>query len=155
MNIRKYLPEHYDACVEIFNSNTPQYFDPTEIDGLEQWLKGQNENRLAYGNTAHEHFYVLEDNDTIVGCGGFYIKRDEAIANMVWGMVNNVMHKNGYGKDLFLYRMKQIQSLYPECKIVLDTTQYTYGFFEKLGFTTTQVRKDFYGPGLDRYDMEQ
>ena len=59
----------------------------------------------------------------------------------------------GFGKKLFEYRFEIIKSKYPECHIILDTTQHTYQFFEKLGFSITQIRKDFYDVGLDRFDM--
>ena len=72
---------------------------------------------------------------------------------MAWGMVHSSFHKQGFGKALFEYRVEQINSKYPGRSITLDTTQHTYQFFEKQGFSTVQIRKDFYDKGLDRYDM--
>ena len=37
--------------------------------------------------------------------------------------------------------------------VLIDTTQFSYPFFEKFGFETTKITKDFYAAGMDRYDM--
>ncbi|MBS1773146.1 MAG: GNAT family N-acetyltransferase [Bacteroidetes bacterium] len=153
MNIREYQPSDREPCITIFDSNTPQYFDPTEKEYLQNWLTGKDEGRHSYKNNIAEHFYVLEHDGAVVGCGGFYIPEAKPVANMVWGMIHRDYHKHGLGKALFQYRVQQIQKLYPHCSIILDTTQHTYGFFEKLGFKVTQITNDAYGPGLNRYDM--
>ena len=153
MNIREYMPTDHEACLAIFDSNTPLYFDPSEKEYLENWLTGKDEGRHSYKNNIAEHFYVLEHEGTIAGCGGFYIPETKPVGNMVWGMIDNRYHKLGLGKALFQYRIEQAKNLYPYCSIILDTTQHTYQFFEKLGFTVTQITHDAYGPGLHRYDM--
>ncbi len=154
MQIIQYTPQHRASCIEIFKSNTPPYFAEEELQGLEVWLNGQDEKCVAYKNTVTEHFYVIEDdNRKIVGCGGFYIIRESLVANMTWGMVHGAYHKLGFGKRLFEHRIAEIKNMYPGSPIILDTTQHSYQFFEKQGFTTTQIREEHYGPGLDRYDM--
>jgi ribosomal protein S18 acetylase RimI-like enzyme len=35
----------------------------------------------------------------------------------------------------------------------VDTTQFSYGFFERFGFKTTKITEDFYEKGMHRYDM--
>jgi N-acetylglutamate synthase-like GNAT family acetyltransferase len=153
MNIRTYTAADREACIAIFESNTPKYFDPAELEYLKNWLTGKDEARNSYKENKAEHFYVLENDEGVVACGGFYIPEKEQHANMVWGMVRNNLHKNGLGKLLFEYRIRQVQELYPGNGVILDTSQYTYPFFEKMGFKVTGVQKDSYGPGLDRYDM--
>lgn len=153
MLIRPYTPADRLSCIAIFNSNCPAYLDPTEINGLENWLNSRDKGTIAYKNSAADFFYVLENNNTVIACGGFYIVKDKQQANMTWGMVNNLYHKQGYGKQLFQYRMEQIKKRYPQHSIVLDTSQHTYPFFEQFGFTVTHIIPDAYGPGLDRYDM--
>lgn len=155
MNIRAYQPADHAACLELFDSNSPQYFDPAEREYLHNWLTGKDESRHSYPNNTAEHFYVLEHEGKIVACGGFYIPEAKPVANMVWGMAHRLYHKQGFGKALFMYRVQQVHELYPYCSIVLDTSQHTYGFFEKLGFIVTLITNDAYGPGLHRYDMVQ
>ena len=153
MNIRPYTATDRNTCINIFQSNTPKYFDPSELDYLKNWLTGKDEGRNSYTDNRAEHFYVLETKREVVACGGFYIPNTTSLVNMVWGMVHNDHHKQGFGKTLFAYRVEQAQQLYPGCSITLDTSQHTYQFFEKLGFKVTGIQKDSYGPGLDRYDM--
>lgn len=153
MEIKQYSKEHNRSCIRIFESNTPRYFAEDEQEGLELWLSGQDSGHLAYKNTEAEFFYVLEDKGLVVACGGYYIIRGSQVANLVWGMVQCSLHNQGLGKMLFEYRIKEIKDKFPGFKILLDTTQHTYQFFEKQGFSTTQIRTDFYGPKLDRYDM--
>jgi N-acetylglutamate synthase-like GNAT family acetyltransferase len=153
VNIRAYTTQDRQDCLAIFESNCPKYFDADEILGLENWLNGQDSGQITYQTSASDYFYVLEENLKIIACGGFYIVKDKPNANMVWGMVNQSHHKNGYGSLLFQHRINQIKMLHPNFNIMLDTSQHTYAFFEKFGFKTHKISKDAYGPGLDRYDM--
>ena len=72
---------------------------------------------------------------------------------MAWGMVDNALHKRGYGAQLLEYRINKMSELFPDTPVVLDTTQHSFGFFEKFGFSTVKVTNDFYAPGMHRYDM--
>jgi ribosomal-protein-alanine N-acetyltransferase len=155
LTLREYKPADRNACVEIFKSNLPKFFAAEELAFFETWLNGQDEGVVAYSNAKAEYYYVAEDENKLVGCGGFYIAREEAVARMAWGMVENSLHKKGIGKALLKYRIENISSLHPGCMISLDTTQHSFSFFEKFGFVTTKVQKDFYTLGMDRYDMEK
>lgn len=155
MTIREYNPADRNQCIEIFKSNIPKFFTVDELSYFETWLNGQDAGEVAYSNAKAEYYYVAEEEGKILGCGGFYIAREEAVARMAWGMVENSLHKKGIGKELLVYRFEKIDELHPDCVISLDTSQHTYQFFEKFGFVTTKVQKDFYTLGMDRYDMER
>lgn len=155
INIREYKPADRSACIRIFNSNVPKFFTTEELTYFETWLNGQDEGKVAYDNAKAEYYYIAEQDGVLVGCGGFYIAREESVARMAWGMVENSLHKKGIGKELLMHRFKAIEALHPECVISLDTSQHSYTFFEKFGFVTTKVQKDFYTLGMDRYDMEK
>ena len=154
MNIRPYQREDRAACIAIFESNTPLYFDASELAYLENWLTGKDEGRHSYKENADERFYVGVINGTVVGCGGYYVPTGQQRGHMVWGMVDRQYHKRGIGNELLVFRINEIRRLFPGYAITLDTSQHTYTFFMKLGFIVTKVKKDCYGPGLDRYDME-
>ena len=151
--IQPYSSIHHADCLTIFNSNCPKFFMPDEQHGLELWLHGQSKNKLAYGNTIAEHFFVLEENSAILGCGGYYIKQDKPEANLVWGMVHANHHYEGLGTLLYKYRLNHIQQNYPTCALILDTSQHTYKFYEKMGLSVNAIIENGYGAGLDRYDM--
>jgi N-acetylglutamate synthase-like GNAT family acetyltransferase len=154
MMIRMYQAADRNACLEIFHSNCPAgFFDPSEIKGLHHWLDNRDAGTIAHQTSAADFYYVTELDGKVIASAGFYILKDKPVANMAWGMVHNQYHKQGFGKQLLLYRIEQIKKHYPEYSISLDTSQHTYSFFERLGFTVTRITKDAYGPGLDRYDM--
>ncbi|WP_343701056.1 GNAT family N-acetyltransferase [Chitinophaga sp.] len=153
MIIRPYLPADKAACLEAFESNMPRFFAPDELADYAGWLDElavRENNEITNGA---EHYYVMEENGAITGCGGFSVNLQKQEAFMAWGFITNALHKKGLGKALFLYRLHKIREICPACTIILDTTQHSYPFFEKLGFHTVRITKDSYGPGLDRYDM--
>ncbi|MDQ3143241.1 MAG: GNAT family N-acetyltransferase [Bacteroidota bacterium] len=153
MIIRDYFPGDREECIEIFISNVPKFFAAEELEDFKGFLNGRDSAQLAYNNTESEYYFVVELDDEVVGCGGFYIPRDDSNARFVWGMIKNSYHLKGIGKVFLEYRLNKIRLLKPNAAISLDTTQHTFKFFEKFGFTTTKVQKDFYAKGLDRYDM--
>lgn len=153
MRIRKYSANDRAACIEIFESNCPTYFDPSERIALEKWLHGRDQGKVVYDTSEAEYFYSLEQEGKVLACGGFYIVKNSLSANMAWGMVHNKYHRLGLGRQLFEFRMAEIQMQFPKHSIVLDTSQHTFRFFESFGFSVIKVTKEGYGPGLDRYDM--
>lgn len=155
MLIRPYTLDDRQACIEIFKSNMPVFFAPHELGDFEDWLTAKDHAEIAYKSNESEYYYVVEMENTIVGCGGFYIPQNGGEARMAWGMVENSLHKKGIGRQFLEFRINQIRLINPEIGIALDTTQHSYRFFEKLGFKVTKIQKDAYAPGLDRYDMVQ
>lgn len=153
MSIRKYKPFDRSACIEIFNSNIEKYFDHSELVGFESWLDAQDRGVNAFKTSLSDHYYVYEVNNKVIACGGFYIYSNKPNASMTWGMVHNDYHKKGVGKELFEYRVNQVQEAYPQHTIILDTSQHTFKFFERFGFKVVNRTPDGYGNGLDRYDM--
>jgi len=151
ITIKEYLPEYKDCLLQIFESNMPLYFAEEELQLFFNFLDRDAVQRGPYS--------VIFNDDTIVGCGGIAINQPSKYTNelhviMTWGMIDNKFHKNGFGKELLLFRIKQAKELYPEVKIALGTTQYTFPFFEKYGFKTVAYEKDHWAKGLDLYQME-
>lgn len=154
MTIRRYEAADRQACIAIFKSNMPQFFAPSELGDFEFWLDGQDAGMVVYREAMAEHYYVAEQDGSIVACGGFFIPKDSTMANMTWGMVDQWLHRQGIGSRMFRHRLQQIRTLYPGYAVSLDTTQYSYSFFEKEGFRVIKITNDFYAPGMHRYDME-
>lgn len=152
--IRNYTKSDRAACLEVFKHNVPQYFALKEIADFEQFLDSF-EAEMEAAPTIHQTGYlVLLHNHEIIGCGGFGISHTDLTAvTFIWGFVHPKFHKQGFGKQLFLHRLAQLKIQFVNLPIILDTTQFSYTFFEKYGFKTTKIQVDYYAPGYDRYDM--
>ncbi len=153
VSIRPYTPADRAECLHLFTGNCPRYFDPAEQNLFETCL-----DRLDRGDIIHEQaeasqFYVLEEEEKVLACGGYYLTRDKSAAVMAWGMVHHLHHREGRGSALLQHRVDHLRKHYPDHQIRLDTSQHTYPFFERFGFQVTRRRKDGYGPGLDKVDM--
>ncbi len=155
MPIRPYTPADKDACMAIFRSNCPHYFDPSEEAPFEQWLEHQAAKTRVFENSEEEHYYVLETPEHgIAACGGFYLVKGAKEARLAWGMVHSDHHRKGYGTELYEFRRNEILKNWPDHVITLGTSQHTWPFYEKMGMRVTDVKPAGYGPHLDRYDME-
>lgn len=150
---RPYRPDDRARCLDIFRSNCPPYFDPTEEALFTKCLDRLDLDQIIHPQAEASLFYVLVQGDTILACGGYYIARGQPVAAMAWGMVDRASQKQGFGSALLRYRIDHLRKHYPNHQLRLDTSQYTYPFFERFGFRVTKVTKDGYGPGLDQVDM--
>ncbi len=145
--IREYIKTDKNECIESFKSNVPNYFTEEEIKDFENFLNQiQKEDNETY-------YYVVVYDKKIIGCGGFGEKDNNRIISLAWGLIHKEYHKKGFGKKLLLHRIEQIERLKPGIPIIIDTTQYSFKFFEKYGFFTTKITNDYYTIGMHRYDM--
>jgi ribosomal-protein-alanine N-acetyltransferase len=147
VNISKYTKDMKPYCLEAFTSNVPAYFTVAEIDQFENWLNQLEEEK------SDRHYFVVTLNNRVVACGGFGYNENNHTVSFAWGLVHRDFHKQGIGKMLAAYRLNKIRELYPGVDIILDTTQHSYTFFERLGFVTVKYTKDGYAEGMHRYDM--
>jgi len=151
--IRTYLPEDRASCLKIFKSNCPKYFDISELNDFEIWLNGQDHQKMAYRNSKVENYFVIQNDDDVIGCGGYYIVPDTPKAGMAWGMIHHDFHKQGLGQILFRFRLDEIKKTYPRNDISLCTSQHTFRFYERFGFKVTKITNDGFAKGIDKYDM--
>lgn len=150
MTIRPYQSSDYSGCIRAFEGNHPEFFADHEKAEFEDLLNGLS----GSDNEDTPFYYVVEIERQIAACAGFYFPDNQpGTAGLVWGMVAREFHRKGIGKQLLIFRLNKIQELCPGASVILDTTQLSFPFFEKLGFRITQITRDFYAPGLDRYDM--
>jgi ribosomal protein S18 acetylase RimI-like enzyme len=151
--IRHYTINDKDACMLAFKSNMPIYFAEHEVPDFESWLDRLNEHEADDATSYERHYYVGVLEGKIVGCGGFGYDKNKNEATLAWGLLHAQVQKKGFGKALLTYRLQRIKSLYPNCSVMLDTTQKTYEFFERYGFVVEKIMENSYAPGLHRYDM--
>ena len=140
MDVRPYLTADREACLALFDSNTPQYFHISERSGFEQFL---TDPQCPY--------FVMEWNGELVGCGGYDLSGE--IASLVWGIIRHDFHRQGLGRYLLLFRLREIGRAGTFPAVQVDTSQIAAPFFAKQGFRTMEVIPDGWAPGYDRVPM--
>ncbi len=140
---RDYDSRDQEACLEIFDSNVPEYFAANERAEYEKFL-----------NNLPGAYLVVEDHGSIVACGGFARHKSEpGAALLCWGMVTRERHGTGLGRQLLAERLRRLADDDSVDVIVANTSQLTEGFYSKRGFTTHRIFKDGLRPGLDSREM--
>jgi len=142
MKIKAYSQNNFGQCIELFLSNRDKYFADYELEEYKSFLS-----EAAYTKS----YFVLIEKDEVIGCGGYIKENGEII--LTWGMIRRDLHKRGYGKALTTFRVKAIREKYPNTPIIINTAQFTKGFYEKQGFRMKAFEKDGFGSGLDKYTM--
>jgi GNAT superfamily N-acetyltransferase len=142
MNVRPYLAADRDACLGVFDSNTPDYFKLHERRQFEDFLEAPD-----------SFYFVMEQEGAIAGCGGYFITEDKARARLVWGMVRRDCHRQGLGRFLRLFRLREITKRGDVQMVSLETSQHSAPFFGSQGLKVVSVAKDGYAAGLDRVEM--
>lgn len=142
--IRPYQSPDMQACLDIFDGNTPRFFSLVEREDFESFL-------LNYA--VAWNYLIIEDNGSIVACGGYNYDNDSKSVSFCWGMVAKHLHGTGLGKMLTVARLKTASAMPAVTKIRLDTSQHTQGFYAQFGFVPERIILQGYGPGLDRWEM--
>lgn len=141
---RAYKSSDKTACLAIFDSNTPPYFDESERPLFSTFLDAPNGTYL-----------VVEYHGQIVGCGGIAREDDGTTITFTWGMVRSDHHGLGLGRFLSEARLQRIKTMPNVGRVQLNTTPQVRPFFEHMGFHQTAYEKDGYAPGMDKVTMEK
>ena len=138
--IRAYSRTDRDACIAIFSSNLPRYFDTSELTDFEAFLESPTGD-----------YFVVEIENRVVACGGF--SASNGTGRLTWGMVSRDNQGTSIGKSLLAHRI-DLLFLLPEVRVItIDTSQHTEGFFSRHGFRTTSVSPNGFGRGIDQVSM--
>lgn len=141
---RRYHPIDREACLALFDSNVPRFFDASEREGFAGYLDD-----LA----ADSPYLVIERDGRIVGCGGHAIEPDSVSAALCWGMVDGACHGQGLGRYLTEARLTAAQAEPGINRVILNTSQHTQAFYARFGFAAEKITPDGFAPGIDRWDM--
>jgi GNAT superfamily N-acetyltransferase len=134
MDVRPYESPDRIACLDVFDSLTPLSDSRTRSD-FESWL-----------DTAAGRYFVMEHEESIVGCGGYSFSADQGVATLRWGMVRRSHRKMGLGRFLLMYRMREIGRVGKAGIVLAHPPREEAAFFEKQGFRAGS-------PGLDCVEM--
>lgn len=141
--IRPFTSADKDTLIEIFKLNTPKYFDVNELSDF-----------LGYLEDHSDTYLTITYGKNIVGGTGYYVKDADKSGRITWIFFHPDFAGMGLGRqavDHCLAILRQDPSVE---KLVVTTSQWAYRFFEKFGYALIRTEKDFWGPGLDLYEME-
>ncbi|BEP27920.1 ribosomal protein S18-alanine N-acetyltransferase [Helicovermis profundi] len=105
--------------------------------GAETFVRELTENKLA-------HYYVLLDNDEVIGYGGMWFIVDEAhITNIA---VRKKRRGYGYGKKITssLIDVAKESNMFRITLEVRESNSIAIGLYEKLGFISVGIRPNYY-----------
>ncbi|QHF04761.1 GNAT family N-acetyltransferase [Pseudomonas asturiensis] len=140
--LRPYTLMDRDACLRIFDSNVPRYFDPLERDKFARFLLE------PVGS-----YFVVERHARVLACGGYLVLSPPSVAELTWGMVDCAHQGSGLGKYLTVARLDAMKTIPEVSQAYINTSQRVQGFYEGLGFSLTGVKRDGHGKGLDSVEM--
>jgi GNAT superfamily N-acetyltransferase len=146
---RPIAPEDREACLALFDGNTPPYFLPHERREFEAFLGALPPPPALY--------LVLIADGAVAACGGIAPECDcseePGSWALCWGMVERTRHRRGLGRRLLRARLAHA-ALQPGARVVrLVTSQYSCPFFQREGFRVTGVKPGGFGAGLDAVSM--
>ena len=140
--IRRYISSDKESLLKIFKRNVPEFFDKNEIKDFEKYL----EQRAAT-------YLTIEVNHTIVGGTGYYVNEHDKSGRITWIFFDPSYSGQGLGKQSVEYCLKLLSKDNSVEKFIVTTSQFAYKFFEKFGYSITKIEENYWGKGLDLYEM--
>ena len=140
--IREYLQTDSAELIRLLRLNVPEAFHPEEEKDFIRYLQDEVED-----------YFVFEENETILGCGGLNYP-DEDIGIISWDIIHPNYHGRGIGRQLMDFRLDLLERNKVDLAIV-RTSQHAFRFYEKFGFKLETVEKDGWAPGFDIYVMKR
>ena len=140
--LRPYQANDKQQVIKLFLLNTPGYFDPKEEEDLLVFLDEYPE----------EYYVIVKDDGHIIASGGNIIKGDTGWLS--WYIVHPDAQGEGLGTVLVKYNIRKLKENTQLSAIKVRTSQLVYKFYEKAGFKVFFTQKDYWGKGLDLYEME-
>ncbi len=137
---RPYCNDDFQACIDIFDANCPEYLAVIERQDYEKFLEDPPKS-----------YEVCEVGGQVIGVFG--LSGDSKIEKRLdWIMVGTKAQGMGVGARIMERVIHQGRKSNTR-KVGLATSQKVAPFFEKYGATTISITKDGWALGLDRVDM--
>ena len=142
--IRPYKSQDKTQVINLLKLNTPAYFAPEEEKDLIYFLDHEI-----------EYYFVLEFDNSIVGCGGFNFSGEETNGKISWDIFHPDHQGKSLGSMLLDYRIEKLKNFKNLTTITVRTSQLVYKFYEKRGFKLVEVVEDYWAKNFHLYKMEQ
>lgn len=98
---------------------------------------------------------TIEVDDTIVGGTGYYINQDDNSGRITWIFFDPSYSGKGLGKESVEHCLRIMSKDSSVEKFIVTTSQLAYQFFEKFDYRVKRIEKEYWGEGLDLYEMEK
>jgi len=140
--IREYTEKDMENVLALFDRNVPDFFAQSEKDGFIYFL-----------NHEKEDYYIIEQEQKILGCGGINYFLKDAQATISWDIIHPEYQGKGLGRQLTTFRLDILLQNQKVKEIIVRTSQFTYPFYEKMGFYLISTEQNYWAPGIDLYYM--
>ena len=141
--IRHFQDSDQEILISIFKQNIPKYFDPSELADFENHLQ---KNTTPY--------FTFLENKEIIGGFGYSINENQT-GSITWIFFSPNHTGIGSGTEAVQFCHEQMKEQFGVTHFSIRTSQYAYEFSEKFGYATARFEKDYWGEGLDLYEMKR
>lgn len=142
--VRPWRAEDRRLCLDLFDSNVPEFFKPEEREAFESFLDG----------LPGPYFVVCRGEDDVVACGGV-AEEGFGEASICWTVVARSHQGKGLGRRI-VDECHRAAAEMPGVRFLrLETIPSVAGFFGALGYGVVRVDSDGYGEGWDRVIMRR
>lgn len=142
LRFRPFEPTDRNACLEIFDSNSPLYLHPGERGVFEAWLEAPEGTYL-----------VLTQESEVIGCGGYALETETQLLSLTWGLLHADQHGRHLGELMLLERLLRGVADTAASVSRLATTPQVESFFARVGYRRTDLIANGWGPSLDKVEM--
>jgi [ribosomal protein S18]-alanine N-acetyltransferase len=141
-NIRALDDNDFEICESIYRLNESRYLPPGYTGVFSDWLRNRRASIL-----------VLEFDGKVVGLGGINIKRERNadLAALTFGLVHPDFQRRGIGTVLLLARLLLLPPTNSRWMVVLTTTDKSFTFYSRFGFTFMDSTPDVLGVTRDTH----
>ena len=126
MDIRPYASADRDSCLAIFDSNTPEFFEPERRPAF-----------AAFLDALPGPYFVIEQDVAIMGCGGYVL--DHSQARLIWGMIGREWRRQGLGRFLLMFCLREITKIGEIGIVVVESPERSAPFLANQGFRYSKV----------------
>lgn len=141
-HIRPYRETDRMAVLQLLALNTPAYFAETEKADFEHYLDHER-----------EQYFVVEHENSVVGCGGINLDLAQHTAKISWDIIHPDFQGKGIGRALLQHRIRILRQTENVRNISVRISQLAWPFYAKNGFVLQQVFENYWAEGFDMYEM--
>jgi ribosomal protein S18 acetylase RimI-like enzyme len=122
-SIREYHPNDLEACLDIHESNEPDFVRPQDRQAFREFLELGTTYQLV----------LIHDGD-VIACGGLDLLGDEGSAYLLHGMVHEEYQQRGFGTALLAARLALLEVEDRPLDVWLRASAEAAGFYRRFGF---------------------